>query len=318
MELKFSTVRERDMDLLFLEAISADHGFARLVVNNTKWEGADFAVESIELSRTETDLGESDITVIISVGGNRYGILIEDKIDAPAMPHQHDRYVERGKKGVSGKEFNDFDVMILCPEKYHSSNEEAKRYERYLSYEECMKYFKAQPDETSAVRYKQICSAIMKAKKPSEVVLNEAANAFFLKYREYQRNHYPQLELRSKESSNGWWTQYATRYGQAYILHKIQEGNADLTFPNAAVDIDSACILAKWLREHGMNSITAVRTGKSAALRITVPPLKVKEPFEYTSEENIGKCFEAISVLSELTDILACAEKIKGASRVKP
>ena len=53
MELKFSTIRERDMDLFFLEAMSSDKGFAKLVVDKTKFVGCDFTIESIELSRTE-------------------------------------------------------------------------------------------------------------------------------------------------------------------------------------------------------------------------------------------------------------------------
>ena len=84
MELKFSTVRERDMDLLFLEAMSSDQNFARLIVDKTKIAGSDFEVISIELSRTDTDLGESDITVILSVDNSKFAILLEDKIDAAA------------------------------------------------------------------------------------------------------------------------------------------------------------------------------------------------------------------------------------------
>ena len=37
MELKFSTVRERDMDLLFLETIGSDKDFAAMIISNTKW-----------------------------------------------------------------------------------------------------------------------------------------------------------------------------------------------------------------------------------------------------------------------------------------
>ena len=39
MELKYSTVRERDMDLMLLEAIGSDKHFAKLIVERTKWGG---------------------------------------------------------------------------------------------------------------------------------------------------------------------------------------------------------------------------------------------------------------------------------------
>lgn len=47
MELKFSTVRERDMDILFLEAISTDKGFADMIVSRTKWNATNYSVVSI-------------------------------------------------------------------------------------------------------------------------------------------------------------------------------------------------------------------------------------------------------------------------------
>ena len=44
--------------------------------------------------------GESDITVILSNEINKIALLIEDKIDAHAMPMQPERYIKRGKKGI--------------------------------------------------------------------------------------------------------------------------------------------------------------------------------------------------------------------------
>ena len=100
MEFNFSTLHERDMDLLFLEAIGTDIGFAKLLIDKTKWAGKDFSVEKIELSKTDPELGESDITVIIKIDGVLFAMLIEDKIDAIAMPEQHARYVKRGNAAV--------------------------------------------------------------------------------------------------------------------------------------------------------------------------------------------------------------------------
>ena len=39
MQLDFSTVHERNMDLLFLEAISTDKGFADLFISKTNLKG---------------------------------------------------------------------------------------------------------------------------------------------------------------------------------------------------------------------------------------------------------------------------------------
>ena len=314
-KLIFSMVRERDMDLLFLEAISTDDGFARMIVNRTKWGGSDFSVASVELSRTDAEYGESDITVVIETGGNKYGILIEDKIDAIAMPEQHQRYIERGNKGCKTGEYKDYNIIIICPEKYYDNNDEAQKYEHHIFYEECENYFVAKEDNMSKVRLMQVQSAINKAKKSSETILNEAANDFFKKYRKYWEEHYGYLLLRTSATSNGWWVNYATGFGKAYIYHKMQEGYVDLTFTNADKDsryFGDVKTIADKLNKYINAKIYAVPTGKSAALRIRVPELKMKEElFENVPEENIIKCFEAIELLTDLSEIFSCAENIK-------
>ena len=315
MELKFSTVRERDMDLLFLEAMSSDQNFARLIVDKTKIAGSDFEVISIELSRTDTDLGESDITVILSVDNSKFAILLEDKIDAAAMTEQHERYIKRGTKGVKAGEYSDFDIIMICPEKYYINNLEAKLYEHHIFYEELEEYFKSCTDPTSKVRLLQVQAAINKAKKTPEIILNEAANSFFQCYRDHQKKYYPQLDLRTKESSNGWWAHYSTGLGQVYIYHKMQEGYVDLTFPNAAEHMDTMQEIASWLRDNRNHQITAVKTGRSSALRIECPKLKVKEHFRETSPDDLKACFDAIKSLSELAAVFAKAERMSNLTK---
>lgn len=65
----------------------------------------------------ESGLGETDITVICNIDGEKLAFLIEDKIDAIAMPEQHDRYAKRGQKGVVNNEYAGFDVFIVCLER---------------------------------------------------------------------------------------------------------------------------------------------------------------------------------------------------------
>ena len=318
-DFKFNTVRERDMDLLFLETIGSNINFANMIVNHTKWAGKQFEVKSVELSRIDAELGESDITVIIACEGITCAILIEDKIDAIAMPNQHGRYLARGKRGIANKEYNDFDVLMICPKKYYTNNDEAKLYDHHLFYEECAEYFRCNGDSsiTNRIRSAQVQAALNKAKKPSSVNLNEAANSFLIQYIAYQKGKYPQLNLRSKENTNGWWGDYATNFGKSHIYHKMIDGFVDLTFPNASEQLDSVTIIAEWLRRHGMKNVIAVQTGKSASLRIEVPPLKVTKPFEETSEDDIKQCFDAIAALSEVADIFSFAHRLRNIEKHK-
>ena len=312
-ECRFNTIRERDMDLLFVERAMTDIDFIRLLVSKTDLKGSEVSIVHAELSRTEYDLGESDITLILKVDDKRYGFLIEDKIDAIAMPEQYSRYIERGKVGIKNKEYEDFRIIIFCPEKYYSSDAEAKLYEHHLSYEEVADYLRSQTDELSKVHLQAITQAIDRAKKPPHVVLNEAVNLYFRQYRMYQQAHFPDLDIRTKETSNGWWVDYNTALQNVIIINKTQEGYADLTFPHAADRLSDVKAMADWLREHGVPSVHGVKTGKSAALRIEVPKLAVKQNFETTPEKNLKACFEAIHELNQIAKLLADFLNVKDA-----
>jgi len=310
----FATVRERDMDLLFLECIVSDPDFGSLVLSHTKYKDKSFSVIDAALSRTELDLGESDITIIMEIDGVRVALLVEDKVDAIAMPNQYERYCLRGKKGVENNEWNEFEIFIFCPKKYHDSNNEAKKYDHFLSYESCKTYFDGKQDVISNIRSQQLEQAINRAKKPPTAHIDQNANAFLIKYLEYQQEYYPSLDIRTSKDSSGWWIHFGTQLGNVYLYHKTQEGYVDLTFPNAAADIGVLQNIASWLRKHGTPNVNAKKTGKAAALRIEVPKLKVKEPFEMTSKSDLKACFDAIQTLVDFANIV---ENAHGISAIK-
>lgn len=311
ISLQFNnTITERDMDLLFAESVMTDPGFCSLLINKTDLEGKPFEVSGVELSKTDGDLGESDITVVIDVEGDKYGLLIEDKIDAISMPDQHGRYVKRGKKGVKAGEYKDFRVFIFCPEKYHRNNDEAKLYEHILTYEECKAYFDGKTDPLSAFRSRQFEEAITKAKKPPVINVDEKANAFLRQYIRYQKEHYPSLDLSTKEDKNGWWTDFRTDLGYVYINHKIQEGYVDLTFPKASDKIDRVKIIAEWARQHKISDAAVIKAKKSAMIRIHVPKLSILKGFESVDKEELDKCFDAIKELTDFANMIEMANSI--------
>ena len=305
-----NTITERDMDLMFVETVLTDPDFYKLLIEKTDLKGKHFKVERAELSKTDSSLGESDITVVIDIDGNKYGLLIEDKIDAVAMPEQHDRYVKRGKKGIKEGEYKDFRVFIFCPEKYYKNNDEAKLYEHLITYEECKKYFDSKDDLHSSFRSKQIEQAIIKAKKPASTKVNTNANAFLKQYISYQKEHYPSLDLSTNEERNGWWTDYRTELGYVYINHKIQEGHVDLTFPKASENCDKAKIIAEWARQHKISDATVVKAKKSVMIRIHVPQLNIIKGFEFVDKDELNQCFDAIKELTDFANMIEMANSI--------
>ena len=304
-----NTLVERDMDMLFLESAMTYPGFCQLLIDKTDLKGKTFQVIAGELSKSD-DLGESDITVIVEVEGQKYGLLIEDKIDAIAMPNQHERYVQRGKKAVKNGAYDGFRVFIFCPEKYYKNNAEAKKYEHRLTYEECKAFFDKRNDSVSEFRSQQIEQAIIKGKKPATNNVNENANAFLRQYIKYQKENYPSLDLSTKEDKNGWWTDFRTELGYVYINHKIREGHVDLTFPKASENADRVKIIADWARHHKMSDATVVKTKKSVMIRIHVPQLDIEKGFEAVDVDELNKCFETIKELTEFANMIEMANSI--------
>lgn len=310
IECKLDSVRERDMDLFLMTALSSDKGFADLFISRSKVIPDNSSIINIELSRTELELGESDVTVIVESDNKKYCILIEDKIDAIAMPDQHGRYIKRGNKGIKAGEYDAFDVFIFCPQKYYEANSEAKLYENVLTYEEALEYFSANSSAISKVWIQVLSQALNKAKKVTEVTLNEKANSFTIEYKQYIKKHYPEIDIRTSDNANGYWLHIGTMYDNLYIMHKIPQGYVDLTIPNKAEMLDKVYYIAEWLRNNTNLKITSEVTGKAAALRIYVPILNMQLPFSDVNEESVIECCNAISELSNIANFMDSVSKI--------
>lgn len=187
----------------------------------------------------------------------------------------------------------------------------------FRSYEEFKEYFDEKGDILSQVRSQQLEQAITKAKKPPEANVDQNANAFFKQYLQFQKEHYPTLDMRTSKTSSGWWPHYGTRLGDTYIYHKTQEGSVILIFPNATAHMDTLQEIAAWLREHGLPGVFATTASKSIALSIDVPKLKVKEPFEQTSKSDLRTCLDAVQALTDFANTVASAHRISAIKKEK-
>lgn len=302
---KFADVSEHDMDMLFLEEFVASKEF--LNIFTSKVGIFDAAVVEVEHSKTHPEYGESDITVIVELKSKRHGLLIEDKIDAIAMPEQCSRYIKRGELGVTNGDYSDFSVFIVAPEKYLNENAEAQKYPNKVSYEECLKYFEADTDNRKQFKRSQIKQAIHKQKTGYQVIENKAVTEFWSKYIAYQKENYSHLLLTATEGprgANSIWPQFNTVIEKVYIIHKsnnskYNNGYIDLTIPGMAEYLPQLEMLLNEmvnLKEKGM---TVHPTGKAAAVRLVVP----KVDFSKSFEEQIGAVetsFKAIEKMSEL------------------
>lgn len=296
----FSDVSEHDMDLLFLEEFVCSEVFTRIFTDSVGINDA--TVLSIHSSKTDVSLGESDMTVMVESQGEKIGLLIEDKIDAIAMPEQAARYTLRGQKGVQRGDYSRFFVFIIAPRKYLSQNSEAKKYPNRIEYERVLSYFENMNEPRAAFKIQQIKQAIEKQKKGYQVEMDPAVTDFWSRYADYQKENYPGvLFLYNNEikGANATWPRFNTIHSGLYMYHKTEFGVVDMTFegcPERILEIEQ--LLKDTIGDYLANGFTVQKTGKSAAVRLVVPILDLHKSFD-AQKELIKAGFEAIQTMSD-------------------
>ena len=297
----FSDVSEHDMDLLFLEEFVCSKDFLNIFTLQVGIKGA--RVVSTYSSKSDPFLGESDITVIIESNGEKVGLLIEDKIDAIAMPEQAARYYKRGQKGIEHGDYARFFVFILAPRKYLSQNIEAQKYPNKIEYETILAYFEKINDARSIFKIQQITQAIDKQKKGYQVEVDPLVTDFWNQYSDFQKRNYPALYLvynGKVKGSNAAWPRFKTVIDGVYMYHKTESGYVDLTFDGCAEKtIDIERLLSKIVGDYTKEGYSVYKTGKSAAIRLFVPILDLHKPFN-TQKDEINKGFAAVEKFSEM------------------
>ena len=302
--------------MLFLEEITSELEFANIFLS--KIHLADANIVEIRHSETDTESGESDMTIIVSHAGKKHALLIEDKIDAVAMDRQCERYFERGYKGKERGDYDDFSVFIVAPKKYLETNFEAAKYPQKVSYEECAEYFLNKPDSRSWFKYCQICQAIEKQKHGYQTVENTAVTAFWKEYIDYQEHYFPSLEMSGKNNSKGAraiWPHFKTSIDKLYIQHKSEKGYVDLTFTGKAEEEKQLLhILSSCVSDFSKRRIIVDVAGKSSVLRKRVPKIDFKDSFSgYTSavHESLQAVEELSTIVKELSTNQAFIDFLK-------
>lgn len=297
----FSDVSEHDMDMLILEEFACSDSFLTIFTETVGISNA--KVMSVHSSKTDVLLGESDITIIIESNGERIGLLIEDKINAIAMPNQAERYSLRGQKGIAHGDYNRFFVFIIAPRNYLSLNAEAQKYPHKIEYERILSYFESINDSRSAFKVQQIRQAIEKQKKGYQAEKDPAVTDFWSKYSELQKAEYPEVDFiynNEIKAANATWPRFRTAIDKLYMYHKTESGFVDLTFENCAdriIDVEQ--MLSDAIGDYAKEGYSIHKTNKSAAIRLTVPVLNLHQPFN----EQKDKVEAGLSAVKKMSDL---------------
>lgn len=305
IEHKFRDVIERDMDVLILEEFTCSNNFSKIFLDKIGLDNAHLLLTW--QSKTDAELGESDMTVIFDCRGKKVALLIEDKIDAIAMPEQPTRYILRGNKGLADNEYDSYYVFIVAPQQYLDNNDKASEYPYKVSYEEIKEYFEKLNDTRSSFKLAQINFAIDKQKEGYQVIKNELVTDFWNKFIEYKNKHFPELNLAvhsEVKPTNGVWPHFRTNKNNYFIYYKSNKGYVDLTYNGQANNIDNIKkFLIKVIGNYYKEGLDIVKTGKSCAIRLKVPIVDFSKPFE-GQEEFVKLSLLATKKLYALSNIL--------------
>lgn len=289
MKIQIDTTEERDIDLLIIEEFISDSDFASIFLNAAGISGA-YAVEKAIHSKTDVDLGESDIVFILNINGLRHALHIEDKIDAIAMKNQSGRYIKRAEKDIANGEYDTYSVLIVAPQKYLDNNEEAKKYPHQVKYEQLQEHFKSKKDTRSKYKLALIERAIIEQKNGYQWKENPWVVRFCTAMNDYKRKNYPGLP----DGTVAWWPEYSTLLSDVKVVFKANKGFCDLQFGHT--DAKDLYFRVKDYLSERMNVVTA---GKSSSVRIIVTPIS----FENNFEDNISEVDEALVAICELYEL---------------
>ena len=303
MKFIADSVRERDMDFLIMRLLADNYDFLSFVLEKLKLP--QMQLESIQHSFRSED-GESDVTAILKKqNGALHAILIEDKIDAPAMPDQCKRYEQRGFKGKNNGLYDDFSVLLMAPQAYLSTNAEAQKYPNRISYEEILHFvFEDSFD-------KWVIEEAIRSKESGYIpVEDQIITRFWQDYYAFVEKEYPILTPYRYDGPRGSaanWATFRIRRKGMKIQYKSDRGFMDLEIASYAERMRDFCMDNVDILESDM---IVAKAGKSLAVRIIVPKIIFRQPFEQC-EADMRKCLDAATRLQKIADMIIVQEVSK-------
>jgi hypothetical protein len=168
-QLVLEAVYERDVDLLLVEELHCSASFQQLVFeaaigSDPDWSWTDgmevtvrHSLDYVGDAQVTDDAtgevfpssGETDIDVLFRVPGGSFPLLllIENKIDAPFMPQQPERYRGRAAAKVRAGECGAARTVLIAPSRYIESTSAAQVFDARIPYELLVSYFEARGGE---------------------------------------------------------------------------------------------------------------------------------------------------------------------------
>lgn len=271
----FEQVFERDIDFVIMRNFASSTEFAKLFLDCLDMSEAN--VISVDHSVTDNKYGESDIVIKVESEAGVFCLLIEDKVDAEAMPEQYDRYVIRGDEGKRAGSYSDYAVFIAAPEAYLNTNKEAQKYPHKVSYETMRDYFKC---KNMLFESELLDQAITKQAGKYAVREDKAVTDFWNEFYEYSKtskakcNMYP---VNGAKGSRSLWVQFKVPLRGTALYYKSDKSVVDLEFSGKSSDSQRIKNAVNTYKDCDMHWYT---TGNSISLRLNTSEANFSEDFE--------------------------------------
>ena len=289
-------LRERDIDLLVCSELHLGGGpLQEILVGGLTNNGVarfDGAVVS------HWDAGdETDIVASFQSDSGSLVLLIENKVDADFQPDQPQRYRERAQRWRnSSPPTCQVETVLLAPSGYFE-NEGSEIFDRQVSYEEVIDALAGSTDPRTLFLADALRNGIESHRHGYQPEQDEATTRAWGAFWELANEETPLLRMRkpgSKPSGAGFiefldaeGVSSAETKRRAKIIYKRRHCNVDLQFANMSEAALRSAV--EGLLEPDM---AVVRAGKSASIRIGVPPVDfTKTP--HGQEESIRAGLQA-------------------------
>lgn len=305
MNIRIEKVLERDIDLLIINKIIDNDKLLNLFLN--KINKSEYKIVSIEHSQIDKELGETDISIILTNNKSKIAILIENKIDAPFMNEQPIRYYKRGNKGISDGLYDEYYVFIIAPREYLNTHNEVKEYDNQISYEEIREVLDDLYSKTL------IEKAIEEKKSGYIVIENERATKFWENYYKYIKDNYPTIkinEIYGPKSDINNYSEFETFNPNVKIKYKFDKGYLELTFSKMG---EYPNTFHKYVDNLLNKDMIIEKINKYMVIRLQVPIISFNTEFiDYEKEvkEALDKSLMLYNLLNKI-DINSMYNEIK-------
>jgi hypothetical protein len=174
------TADEKMIDFAFLELLIVDQSFRQWVCDRVL--GGKHELVTARHSVNETSSGETDIeSVWRDEEGGHVAVLVENKVYAPFMPNQLERYQVRAQDGILAGRWSGSVVVLLAPRKYleNISPVEADFTDATISHEDVLEWLKAQDRPDLAFKIMLMERSVFFSKKGYMKLADTAMNDFW-------------------------------------------------------------------------------------------------------------------------------------------